>query len=138
VRSVSEVIKRRHAGHMRVCVMTHYGGPQSEMLKRFGLAIDCQLVQIERHAAIEVLTRLLHRDFAYGVKLMPTTDAQGFALWLLEEFQAEENVFYTNGNWQADLESGSSWTPCTESTFDGGVIATSRGLAACIWFEDED
>jgi len=134
--SIGEVIKRRRTGHMRVYFLTYYREPQSELLKRFGLATDCPLVQIERHTAIEVLTMFLHRGLAYGRELMPGTDAQGFAVWLLEQFQTEESAFYTNGNWQSNLWGG--WTPCTTSTFDGGVIATSGGLAACIWFEDED
>lgn len=134
--STGDIVKRRRTGYMRVCFLTYYGEPLSEMLKRFGLATDCQLVNIERHAAIEVLTTCLRRDLAYGAELMPGADAQGFAFWLLEQFQTEESAFYTNGNWQSDLEIG--WTPCTTSTFDGGVIATCGGLAACIWFEDED
>jgi hypothetical protein len=85
-----------------------------------------------------VLTTLLHRDLAHGVELMPAADAQGFAVCLLEQFQTEESAFYTNGNWRPYSEGGNSWTPHTGSTFDGGVIATSDGLAACIWFEDED
>jgi len=106
------------------------------ILKRFGLATDGRLVQIERHTVIEALTTWPHRDLAYGGELMPAADAQGFALWLLEQFQTEKRAFFTNGNWQSDL--GGSWTPCTTSTLDGGVIATSGRLAACIWFEDED
>jgi hypothetical protein len=48
-----------------------------------------------RTTAIKVLTTLLHRDMAHGVELMPAADAQGFAAWLLEQFQTEESAFYT-------------------------------------------
>ena len=136
--SVGEVIKLRDAGHMRVCFLTHSSAQRSEMLKRFGLDIGCRLIQIDRPKAIELLTMLLHQDLAHGVKMMPIADAQGFASWLLEQFQAEESAFYTNWDWRrGDPNAGNLW-PCTRSTFDGGVIATSGGLAACIWFEDED
>lgn len=136
---VGTLITRRCAGYVRVCFLTHHGEPMPETLKRFGLATDYQLRQIERHRAIDVLTTLLHRDMAYGLELMPATDAQRFAVWLLERFPAEGSAFYTNGDWRRDSHGGSpGWTPLTASTFDGGVIATSGGLAACVWFEDED
>jgi hypothetical protein len=123
---------------MRVCFLTYCRQPQSEMLKRFGLATDDPLVQIERHRAIEVLTLCLHQDLAYSSELMPAADAQGFAFWLLEQFQTEESAFYTNGDWWNWSSGSVEWIACTTSTFDGGVIATSGRLAACIWFEDED
>jgi hypothetical protein len=142
---------------MRVSFSTYYGQPQSEILKCFGLATDCELVQIERQAAIDVLTYWLHRHLDSG-ELMPSAETQGFAFWLLEQFQTEDSAFYTNGDWGKSLVSR-GWMPCTTSGCDGGVIATSGpdaqtrkklshyggavhwispGLAACIWFEEDD
>lgn len=109
--------------------------------ERFGLSSQSGIYKkIERTEAIEVLKAVLHKDMAYGVKIMSSEKAKNLANAFISEFD-DEAVFYTNGEFgkpRTNPTIGLSWSPATDATFDTGVIVLSNGVIGCAWFEDED
>ena len=107
----------------------------------FGLSSERGVYsRIERSEAVEVLKAVLHKDMAYGVKIMSSEKAKNLARKFVSEFD-DEAVFYTNGEYgkfREDPNVGPSWSPATDATFDTGVIIVSNGVVGCAWFIDED
>lgn len=95
---------------------------------------------IEKAEALELLKVVLHKDMAYGVKIMSSVKASNLAEELIGQF-GEDAVYYSNGDYgkpRKNSNVGASWTPATEATFDTGVIVISNSAVSCVWFADED
>ena len=107
----------------------------------FGLSNDRGIYKkIERAEAIEVLKNALHKDMAYGVKIMSSEKAKNLAVEFIDVFGSGA-IFYTNGEYGKSRKNpnvGPSWSPATDATFDTGVIVIFSEVVGCAWFADED
>ena len=100
--------------------------------------------KITKAEALQVLTRVLHRDMAFDSEIMPASVAAGLSASFLQGFEDDSATFFTNidcskmGKVARNTWAGPDWRPVTEATFDAGVIAISGFQSACLWIEDED
>jgi hypothetical protein len=101
-------------------------------------AIGAQWISLSRADARAVLLLVLERSLAYNVATMSRANATELADAFLEHAQ-DAAVFFTNGDRASgSMSYGESWTPLTEATFDGGLVAVDGSHAAMLWIEDED
>ena len=106
--------------------------------KLFGLTDESNIYKnIERSEAIELLKVVLHKDMAYGAKIMSAEKAKNLTNEFIAEF-SDSASYFTNGDFGKNKSNGISWTPATNATFDTGLIVISNGIVGCIWFADED
>ena len=107
----------------------------------FGLSKDGGIYrEVERVEAIEVIKNVLHKDMAYGVKIMSLEKAKNLAEEFIHSFGGEAKI-YTNGEYgkpRKNQNVGPSWSPATDATFDTGVIVIANDVVGCAWFADED
>jgi hypothetical protein len=101
--------------------------------------------EIAKTEALQILTRILHKDMAYNSELMPQSLAGELAGSFLHGFEDKSAQFFTNidYSWEGrklgeKTWAGPDWKPATSATFDAGVIAVAGNNAACLWVEDED
>jgi hypothetical protein len=138
----------------RGCGVTHSAllpfGPVAPPPKAEDLALAVPLLQahglsgaspqalkaIDRDRARLILKRLLWRDQAYGSEVQDESMAQDQAQAFLALF-GPEAAFFTNGSHHAD-GTLSGWSPCTQATFDTGVVAVGWDRLGLLWCEDED
>jgi len=96
----------------------------------------------DAESARRLLTRILHRDLAYDMEILPIADAERLAVQVLE--LVPNGQFFTNGTFDQPVVKegrvivGASWNPATEATFDTGVIVVGSAVSICVWVEDED
>lgn len=100
-------------------------------------ALGKRWCEVDRTAAEEFLVAVLHRSLAYRVELMPLGTAQWLARAFLDSVGTHGSRFATNGEGRP-MESGFSWNPATEHTFDAGVVAIGANGSALYWVADED
>lgn len=106
--------------------------------QEFGLSGKAAIYrEIQADEAVSVLATVLHRDMAYDQQIMPAARALGLAKAFADCFPRDTARFFTNGTFGRKREAP-SWSPATDATFDTGVIVLSSGIAACLWFQDED
>ena len=101
--------------------------------------------EVDEPAALAILQRLLHEDMAYNSELMSVADAEFLANTFIELFRKQNGRYFSNGNWHLPHEeiepnvlAHPGWTPATDATFDGGILAIGDSSSGCVWFEDED
>jgi hypothetical protein len=108
----------------------------------FGLKGDAGLYhEIEAEMARDILAGVLHRDLAYGNRLMSLARAEELATQVIQRFADPKSRFFTNGEFKQNAAVGlvlSDWDPATDATFDTGVIILGASEAACVWVADED
>ncbi len=99
-----------------------------------------QMQEVQKYDAIKILTRMLYKDLAYDHAGDATELAcNDFAVNWLEEKTESGVKYYTNGNWQQFWSEGQGgWSPLTNATFDGGIIAVHALFSRSLWFEAED
>ena len=139
---ITQIVKKRRCGQIRFHFLYQYPQDLNSILKRCCLKTEADnLLEINREESVAVLTRWLHREPAYGTKLMSEVSALELAENFVMESADDTSRFFTNGRW-FDCEEPATWQPLTESVFDGGLlIASGIGndtIQVCIWFEDED
>lgn len=91
--------------------------------------------ELDKAAAEDSLTQLLHLSQAYHDELLPLSTAQELAQFFLGLFDSYNSSFYSNGIFGP---SSSSWNPLTESTFDKAVLVMDHEAIGIICVEDED
>jgi len=135
-------------GDRRDCGVVHAGLVEAADLptaaSAFRLATDGATYRaIDLEEARRVLTRILHRDLAYGAEIIPMADAERLASEVL--LLVPDAQLFTNGSYGSPpapasngVTVGPSWNPATSATFDTGVIAVGSSMSACVWVEDED
>jgi hypothetical protein len=90
-----------------------------------------------------ILIEILHRDLAYGTRLMALSRAEELSAAFMQRFSKPGHRFFTNAEFKRDAGAGlvlSGWNPATTATFDTGVLAlaTPGAESACVWVADED
>jgi hypothetical protein len=107
----------------------------------FGLKDDDKLYrETDMEMARAIVVNVLHRDLAYGNRLISLGRAEELATQVLQRF-ASGARFYTNAEFKHGAAAAlvlSRWDPATASTFDTGVIILGASESACVWVADED
>jgi hypothetical protein len=93
--------------------------------------------------ARSILIEILHRDLAYGTRLMPLSRAEALSEAFMQRYGKRGYRFFTNADFKRDAGAGlvlAGWNPATSATFDTGVLALGAPGAesACVWVADED
>ncbi|MBY0552397.1 MAG: hypothetical protein K2W95_34270 [Candidatus Obscuribacterales bacterium] len=102
----------------------------------FGL-MSSPTASIDGTYARRIGREVLHRDLAFhDVRL----SLELLAPLVDEFFQmfGDEANFFTNGSFADEPFHLQGWSPCTESTFDTGVLAIAGSSAGIIWAADDD
>ena len=99
----------------------------------------------------QALALLLHRTMAYQAEVMPLEAAEELSAEFMVQFGTDAQCF-TNGDWYDkalintraerkegyDVVSPASWYPCTDASFDCGIIIRNERYIGIVWFTDED
>jgi len=113
----------------------------SKAAAAFGLKDDEKLYrETDMEMARAIVVNVLHRDLAYGNRLIALGRAEELATLVLQRF-ASGARFYTNAEFKHGAAAAlvlSRWDPATASSFDTGVIILSDSESACVWVADED
>jgi hypothetical protein len=108
----------------------------------FGLKEDASLYhQVDAEMARAILVGILHRDLAYGNRLLSLARAEELAGQVMQRFTDPAMRFLTNGKFKQGAGVGlvmSHWDPATTSTFDTGVLMLGTGESGCVWVAEED
>ena len=108
----------------------------------FGLKGDASLYhQVDIDMAKAILVGILHRDLAYGNRLLSLARAEELAGQVMQRFTVPGIRFLTNGKFKQGTGAGlvmSHWDPATSSTFDTGVLMLGTAESGCVWVADED
>jgi hypothetical protein len=113
-----------------------------EFVAKHGMTgIGREWEEVVRSVAVRHLTRILHKDLAYDVTIVPLDRAAELAERFIKLLG--EACYFTN-TVPADrlddiLWAGAmGWTPLTRATFDSGIVAVGPANIGIIWIEDED
>ena len=134
---VGTILARRKYGVTTCCVQPRSLSRQSSPV---AAAIDAfvgtlgfkglgdEWMEVPRIDAVQIVTKVLHKDLAYGVQMVTEEEATILAEKFIALF-GEAARFYSNhfGGW-----------PISESTFDAGVVGISNDQLGILWVEDED
>jgi hypothetical protein len=131
-----EIDDARECGVVHCYIIEIQPIPLAELAPQFNLFFTPDIYkEIRRDQAEKVARRILHRDLAYDVEIMPEKVAQDLASRFLDCFEKETSQYYTNGSYYCD---SMSWNPATDATFDTGILVISQSCSGCLWVEDED
>jgi len=144
--NVVDEIKSKRTGGVVHCGYLADSWGLAAVASAFSLSPDTSKYrQIAKIEALQILTRVLHKDMAYDSEIMPEHTARELGVSFLQGFEDESAAFFTNIDYSRagqqlnlDVWCGPSWNPVTNATFDAGVIAISANRSACLWVEDED
>ena len=136
---IVDIMKERNSGLLRICFVKQWPGSSvSDAAKQMGLNADPATYQsLSSDDATSIITWILHKDLAYGQEIIPADRARRRALSLVQSLPSSAS-FYYNGNAPKDLGISIGWSPATDATFDGGIIALCGEFCFGIWVEDED
>jgi hypothetical protein len=138
-----EAIKlARSTGGELICGATAGAASAPELAANFGLSVKPEIYrEVDAATARDILTGILHRDLAYGTRVISLAKAEELAGAFMERFDKPETRFFTNGEFKRDAGAGlvlAGWNPATTATFDTGILALSPTDSACVWVVDED
>jgi hypothetical protein len=126
----------------RVIVGVAKADAASVLAAAFGLSSEPgRYREIDKELAYGILAGILHRDLAYGARIMSLARAEALASEVMQRFSRPGTRYFTNGEFRHDAGVGlvlSKWDGATTSTFDTGVLIVAPGESACIWVADED
>lgn len=113
----------------------------AEAAAAFGLKTDSGTYrEIDEDLARSILVGILHRDLAYGTRLMSLALAESLARDFFAKAVEPGAKFFTNGEFRQDAGAAlvmSRWNPATASTFDTGILALGQAASACLWVAEE-
>jgi hypothetical protein len=138
---LNQLFKLRDCGVLRVNTISHWNRPLDDALTQLGLLrTQAHLTEIPWTLAKQIITKILWKDLAYNVELMPKKTASHYTEQLMVMLYSEDCKLYTNGEWAKDGEdiTLSIWNQLTDATFDSGVLFVSPHACSCVWVEDED
>jgi hypothetical protein len=131
----------RGSGQMFVGAVKH-AESAAVLAASFGLNADAKTYrEVDAELARAILVGILHRDLAYGTRLMSLSRAEELTSEFMQRFAQKGSRFFTNGEFKQDAGAGlvlSGWDPATSSTFDTGVLVLGSQESACVWVADED
>jgi hypothetical protein len=108
----------------------------------FGLSADPACYrEIDADMARAIVAGVLHRDLAYGTRLIPLSEAEELAAEFVQRFGHQACRYFTNAEFKHDAGAGLvlvRWNPATTATYDTGVLAVGSTESGCVWVADED
>ena len=126
----------------RVICGTAKADAASVLAAAFGLSSEPgRYREIDEALARGILVGILHRDLAYGARIMSLARAEALAGEVIQTFGRRGSRYFTNGEFKQDAGAGlvlSKWDPATKATFDTGVLIVAPGESACVWVTEED
>jgi hypothetical protein len=116
-------------------------GLTSERLDRFVEALGFNGIgsgwrEITSKAAAKQIKRILHRDLAYSVELMPEKQAEQIAHSFVALLGGAAGRFFTNSEPMG--ENCYASTPISSATFCEGIVGFRGPAMAICWAQDED
>ena len=137
-----EAIRKERTSGKVLCGTTKAAKSVATLAGAFGLKEDASLYhQVDAEMARAIIVGILHRDLAYGNRLLSLARAETLAGQILQRFTDPAIRFLTNGQFKQGAGAGlvlSHWDPATTATFDTGVLILGTAESACIWVADED
>ena len=139
---VFETIKKERAAGKVIAGVNTDAKSVVALATAFGLKGDASLYhQVDLDMAKAILVGIMHRDLAYGNRLLSLARAEELASQVMQRFTVPGIRFLTNGKFKQGAGVGlvlSHWDPATASTFDTGVLMLGTAESGCIWVADED
>jgi hypothetical protein len=139
---VFETIKKERGTGKVIAGVTKDAKSVSALASAFGLKGDASLYhQVDLDMARAILVGILHRDLAYGNRLLSLSRAEDLAGQVMTRFTVPGIRFLTNGKFKQGAGVGlilSHWDPATTSTFDTGVLMLGTAESGCVWVAEED
>jgi hypothetical protein len=139
---VFDVIRKERTAGKLFCGATTGVKSVAALATAFGLKGDASLYhQVDAEMARSILVGVLHRDLAYGNRLLSLARAEELAGEVMQLFAAPGIRFLTNAQFKQGTAAGlvmSHWDPATDATFDTGVLMLGTGDSGCLWVADED
>ena len=137
-----EAIRKERKTGKLYCGTTKAAKSVTTLAAEFGLKGDASLYhQVDAEMARAIIVGILHRDLAYGNRLLSLARAEELAGQVMQQFTDPAIRFLTNGQFKQDKGAGlvmSHWDPATTSTFDTGLLILGTSASACVWVADED
>ena len=137
-----EAIRKERTSGKVLCGTTKAAKSVATLAGAFGLKEDASLYhQVDAEMARAIIVGILHRDLAYGNRLLSLARAEALAGQIMHRFADPAIRFLTNGQFKQGAGAGlvlSHWDPATTSTFDTGVLILGTAESACIWVAEED
>jgi hypothetical protein len=137
-----EAIRKERTSGKVLCGTTKAAKSVTTLAAAFGLKEDASLYhQVDGEMARAIIVGILHRDLAYGNRLLSLARAETLAGQIMQRFTDPAIRFLTNGQFKQGAGAGlvlSHWDPATNATFDTGVLILGTGESACIWVAEED
>lgn len=139
---VFETIQKERGAGKVIAGVTKDAKSVAALATVFGLKGDASLYhQVDLEMARSILVGILHRDLAYGNRLLSLARAEDLAGQVMSRFTVPGIRFLTNGKFKQGAGVGlvlSHWDPATTSTFDTGVLMLGTAESGCVWVADED
>jgi hypothetical protein len=137
-----EAIRKERTSGKVICGTTKGAKSVPALAAAFGLKGDASLYhQVDAEMARQIIVGVLHRDLAYGNRLLSLARAEDLAGQVMQRFKDHSVRFLTNGQFKQGAGAGlvlSHWDPATSSTFDTGVLMLGTGESGCVWVAEED
>ncbi len=137
-----EAIRKERTSGKVLCGTTKAAKSVTTLAAAFGLKEDASLYhQVDGEMARAIIVGILHRDLAYGNRLLSLARAETLAGQIMQRYTDPAIRFLTNGQFKQGAGAGlvlSHWDPATTSTFDTGVLILGTAESACIWVAEED
>ena len=137
-----EAIRKERTSGKVLCGTTKAAKSVTTLAAAFGLKEDASLYhQVDAEMARAIIVGILHRDLAYGNRLLSLARAETLAGQIMQRYADPAIRFLTNGQFKQGAGAGlvlSHWDPATTSTFDTGVLILGTAESACIWVAEED
>ena len=135
--NIPQLLKDRGRGSLRLVFARSSGDSLQALISTMGFDFHAEeLTPIDVVEAEAALSRLFHRDLAYGVSVMDTGAAQTYAREVISEYAPRGTTIYTNAQWDEDKLT--TWNPVTAATFNVLILIVRNGFAMCVLVEDED
>jgi len=137
-----EAIRKERKTGKVFCGTTKAVKSVAALATEFGLKGDASLYhQVDAEMARVIIVGILHRDLAYGNRVLSLARAEELAGQVMKAFSDPGIRFLTNGQFKQGAGAGlvlSHWDPATTATFDTGVLILGTAESACVWVADED
>ena len=138
--TIPEIIKKKGSARTRINYQDGWYKELNQLLKLNDLFPEKEsLIEITLKEAKEIVRILLQKRIAFSVEMMSFKEASEYTNLLFSGINETECRCFTNGRWMDYKQSCSfGFNAFTDSTFDGGVLISSRDTNFCFWIEEED
>jgi len=137
-----EAIRKERKTGKLFCGTTKAAKSVTALAAEFGLKADASLYhQVDPEMARAILVGILHRDLAYGNRLLSLARAEELARLVIQQFSDPAIRYLTNAQFKQGAGVGlvmSHWDPATTSTFDTGLLILGTAESACVWVAEDD